>query len=430
MNKILMLFASILISFSNSKAQNCTNGRYDTEIFSNFSITQDIQYGSNVNFDGSNQNLLLDIYSPSGDTETERPLIIFIHGGSFVFGSKEGTGVVPLAESFAKKGYVTSSINYRLGMNNLVTVTGPSEADASEAVMRATQDARAAVRFFKKSVADDNNPYGIDTTNIYLVGSSAGGFTAINLSFLDQTSEIPSYIDMTDPSLLGGLEGNSGNPGHTSNVKAIVSLAGAIGDTTWMDNNSTPILSLHGDQDGTVPFGTGQISIAIFDIMEVDGSESVHLKADNLGIKNCFKAHYGADHVPHQSSAAYLDTTEQYITQFLLSEVCGETEFCICNTPLDPTPCHNGNGTNSLSFEGLSDKLLMYPNPANNEVHLILEDYAIDKITLLNVNGQMIYKKEFLQSNVVIDVSSFQKGIYFLYIESEGNSITKKLIIE
>src|SRR5690554_1034959 len=150
MKKIYLMGAAIA-TFLTVQAQDCTGGRYGTEIFTNLDVTSDVQYGSNVNYDGSNQNLLLDIYRPTGDTETDRPLIIFIHGGTFVVGSKTQADVKPLAEMFAKKGYVTSSINYRLGMKNLVSLSGPSAADASEAVMRATQDARAAVRFFKKS---------------------------------------------------------------------------------------------------------------------------------------------------------------------------------------------------------------------------------------------------------------------------------------
>lgn len=429
MKKIYLLGAA-LFALTSIQAQDCSNGRYDNEIFTNLDVTSDVLYGSNINYDGSNQDLLLDVYRPTGDTQTDRPLIIFIHGGTFVLGSKTEADVKPLAEMFAKKGYVTSSINYRLGMNNLISMTGPSPADASEAVMRATQDARAAVRFFKKSVATDNNPYGIDTTNIFLVGSSAGGFVALHLSYLDQTSEIPAFINQSDPSLTGGLEGNSGSPGYTSDVKAIVSLAGALGDTTWMANNSTPVLSMHGDADNTVPFGTGTISVAIFDIMEVDGSESVHIRAENLGVKNCFKAHYGAGHVPHQFSNTYLDTTEQYIRQFLLSEVCGEVEYCICNTPADPIACHPLGGTTGLTMEDLSELLLMYPNPAQNEVAISLEGFEIDKITLIDMNGRVVKEQNINNTQAKINVSKLNQGIYFAKIETVKGILTKKLIVE
>lgn len=412
------------------QAQDCTNGRYDSEIFTNVDITSDIQYGSNINYDGTNQDLFLDVYQPNGDADNFRPLIIFIHGGSFVLGSKTGIDVVPLAEIYAKKGYVTSSISYRLGMKDLFTPTGPGPSGASEAVMRGTQDARAAVRYFKKSVAEDNNPYGIDTTNIYLVGSSAGGFIALHLAYLDQTSEIPNHINLNDPSLTGGLEGNSGNPGYTSDVKAIVNLAGAMGDANWLSNNTTPALSMHGNADDTVPFGTDLITVAIFDLLVVDGSESVHIKAESFGIKNCFKAEYGAGHVPHQSSIEYLDTTEQYITQFLLSEVCDEIEYCICNTPADPIACHPLNGSVGLTIEEMDEILMMYPNPSQNEVSISLEGYNIGVINLIDVNGRTVQTETVNGSFADFNISTLKKGVYFVKIETEKGMLTKKLVVE
>src|SRR5690554_4493918 len=124
--KNIYLLGVALFTLITSQAQECSNGRYSDEIFTNLDITTDIQYGTNLNYDGTNQDLFLDIYQATGDTQTDRPLIIFIHGGSFVFGSKSGLDVVPLTNSFAKKGYVTSSISYRLGMNNIFSGTGPS----------------------------------------------------------------------------------------------------------------------------------------------------------------------------------------------------------------------------------------------------------------------------------------------------------------
>ena len=89
---------------------------------------------------------------------TERPLIIWAHGGSFVAGSKTGTDVVPLAEDFAKMGYVTASISYRLGMEN-TPLPGPDSVDATETVIRAVHDGRAAVRFFRKDYVENGNTY-------------------------------------------------------------------------------------------------------------------------------------------------------------------------------------------------------------------------------------------------------------------------------
>src|SRR6185295_15923294 len=100
------------VSFNARLHAQCTGGRYTSPIFSADSVTSNIQYGSNITYTGGTQNLQLDIYQPSGDTASIRPLIIIAHGGSFLFGTKTGTDVVPLCHDFAKMGYVVASINY------------------------------------------------------------------------------------------------------------------------------------------------------------------------------------------------------------------------------------------------------------------------------------------------------------------------------
>ena len=153
----------------------CTGGRFHQFVFPGTPVlTSNIQYGSNVPYNSATpQNLELDVYQPNGDNAPLRPLVLVVHGGSFIGGSKTGTDVVPLCQDLARLGYVTASVEYRLGMNNF-PFPGPTDVDATEAVMRAVQDTRAAVRFFRKS-ATTGNPYKIDTNHIYIAGVSAGG---------------------------------------------------------------------------------------------------------------------------------------------------------------------------------------------------------------------------------------------------------------
>src|SRR5688572_20689184 len=88
--------------------------RYRDLTFSGVTVTRDIQYGSAVNQSGATQALRLDLYRPTGDTLTRRPAIVFVHGGGFTGGDK-ASGVAPdMANHFARLGYVTVSINYRL----------------------------------------------------------------------------------------------------------------------------------------------------------------------------------------------------------------------------------------------------------------------------------------------------------------------------
>ena len=90
----------------------------------------------------------MDIYLPDGDTATNRPVIIFIHGGSFYAGDKSQTDCEDFCRAFAKRGYVTASVNYRLvsfiNIANFLT----NHQTQYEAVLKATADVKSAIRYF------------------------------------------------------------------------------------------------------------------------------------------------------------------------------------------------------------------------------------------------------------------------------------------
>ena len=96
---------------------------------------------SNVVFstaqDGTANDLTLDVYRPTPDTVTKRPLVVFVHGGAYRVGGKTSSNMVVLARAFAQKGYVTASINYRL--------LGPPEGNCGHAGVDPATCATAAL---------------------------------------------------------------------------------------------------------------------------------------------------------------------------------------------------------------------------------------------------------------------------------------------
>jgi para-nitrobenzyl esterase len=320
----MRLFFYIILSviFSiNLPAQTgigCDGARYRYRVFDNFSVDYDIPYGNNITASGSNISLVLDIYRPVGDVVTNRPVVIVAHGGFFLAGSNNGTDVVPLCEDLAKMGYVVASMSYRLGIDDFFNLA----TSLQEAAMRGVQDAKAAIRFFRKSHATEGNPWGIDPERIVLGGSSAGGFIALHAAYVDDLSEIPSSVDFNANGLSGGIEGESGSPGYSSEMLSIFSISGAIGDADWISAGNTPVVSTHGTDDGTVPFGTGYVQLSGINVLIVDGSETIHNKADLLGIDNCLHTFPGADHTPHQFSTQYYDTTRAVTVGFTSRQVC------------------------------------------------------------------------------------------------------------
>ncbi|MBK9175970.1 MAG: alpha/beta hydrolase [Flavobacteriales bacterium] len=183
-------------------AQDCSSGRYvNANVFSNVTVTQAVAFGSNIGVNGSAQTLRMDVYQPTGDAETLRPVVVVAFGGSFISGSRGD--VANICNDLAKRGYVAIANDYRVGFFI------PNQTTTTRAVMRGAHDMRACVRYLRRSVAEMGNPYGIDTTRIVVGGVSAGAISALHATYLDQESEIPAVL-LPEMAALGGIEGNSG----------------------------------------------------------------------------------------------------------------------------------------------------------------------------------------------------------------------------
>ena len=174
-------------------------------------------------------DLEMDIYEPEGDTISNRPVVIFVHTGAFFSGNNELDDVTSLSIAAAKRGYVAVSISYRLGLNILSSYSG------ERAVFRGLQDGSAAIRFLKEYYED----YQIDPENIFMWGTSAGGFISLHLAYC-QDDERPqaTYGSWQDPDL-GCIDCSGNSYQHNSKPKAIISCWGAIGDLDWIDSSDT-----------------------------------------------------------------------------------------------------------------------------------------------------------------------------------------------
>jgi len=418
MKKLYILLIAIFVA--GASIAQCTGDRYRKHVFLDYDVTTGINFGSNIDLQGSTVQLLMDVYEPQGDVETARPLMILAHGGNFLGGTTNGADVLPLCENFSKMGYVVASVDYRVGFNNF-PIPGPDSVDATETVVRTVHDIRAAIRYFKMDYSTQGNTFGIDTNMIVIGGVSAGAIAAMHTVYLDDISEMPTYIDTTQAGLGGGVEGNSGNPGYFSgNLMGCINIAGAIRDTTWMQPGDPALLSLHGDADGTVPYGTDIISLlGVVDIMEVHGSGSVAPDATAKGIDNCLYTHPGQDHTPHVSNAAYLDTTLTLMRNFMVHLVCG-----------DPMECtYNGDILTVENYK-INKDISIYPNPAINEINIDAGDHMITGVRMYNVLGKLVYSSTApFGHTTVIQRDQFPSGIYMIEINTpEGKGLKKAIL--
>jgi acetyl esterase/lipase len=120
-----------------------------------------------VSSDSSAQ--VLDLYAPKDGTNL--PLIIWIHGGAFLFGSKDDILGEPVVLGLLLNGYAVAAINYRLSPEALF----PAQLE----------DCKAAVRWLRAHAQQ----FGIDSKRIGIWGPSAGGYLATFLGVTGETHE-------------------------------------------------------------------------------------------------------------------------------------------------------------------------------------------------------------------------------------------------
>jgi acetyl esterase/lipase len=209
---------------------------------------------SNIRYcTGAGKPLLMDVFIPMHPIRTPVPAVLWIHGGGWERGDKNGnSGALMLAN----EGFVTASLFYRLSGDS------PFPADI--------EDCKCAIRFLRANAAR----FGIDPDRIGVAGASAGGHLA-------------ELVATAGPD--AGLEGDGGWPGVSSHVQAASAYYGASDFTVgalqfqhhtgqvivklfrgtekerpelyrkaspifYVGSGAPPLLLVHGDQDDLVPF--------------------------------------------------------------------------------------------------------------------------------------------------------------------------------
>ena len=298
--------------------EDCQDGRYIDDIF-DVSVQYGVQYGQNIseNILGSefNQTLYMDIYEPVGDSYEDRPIIFFMFGGSFVTGSRDSGNMVALCNSYASKGYVAVAIDYRITPSLILNA---SSQNAYKAVIKGIHDLKAAIRYFRMN-DQQSNDYRIDSDRVFVGGVSAGAIASLNAAYINNESEALSLVSQSYLDEVGGLEGLSGNPGYSSEVHGIVNFCGAVGDYNWIEQGDVPIVSMHGDQDGTVPYSDDLVTLFGLDV-QVYGSYIINETMNNLDNYSVLYTYEGGGHVPFNSNN--MDFEFEYTSEFLYDIVC------------------------------------------------------------------------------------------------------------
>lgn len=208
----------------------------------------------------------LDLYTPDTPADKPQPLLIWIHGGGWSGGSKNGCRF----QGEVRRGYIVASVEYRF-----------SQKAAFPAQI---QDCQAALRFLKANAAK----YNIDPSHVGIGGDSAGGHLVALLGTAggksafppiggneDQDTRVQAVVDFygptdfcdvieqaqADTAAKNIFNWNHGDP-YSSLIHAKLGedkeKCEAVSPVHYASKDNPPFLILHGDHDTLVPFAQSQ----------------------------------------------------------------------------------------------------------------------------------------------------------------------------
>ena len=350
------IFTSLLCSLLCISAVLNAQTRYINEVFTEVSVESDVTYGVNgtllflpVVGEVVPQALNMDVYQPVGDTQTDRPVVLVFHTGNFlppvtnaqISGSKQDSSVVEICTQLARRGYVACSVDYRLGWNPLAPTQPERALGLIQAAYRGVQDGTTAIRYLKATV-DAGNPYAIDPEKIVSWGVGTGGYISLAMATLNNedpaTNTLTSYNEiltttngpakflldvdqdgqpetpMVLQSYHGDLEGKvttvvpadgfgltmgdttnyANHPDYSSKFALAVNVGGALGDISWLDEESTPTISVQAPGDIFAPYKDDVLVVPTTNdpIVRVQGSFIVAGNQEILGNQNFADENY------------------------------------------------------------------------------------------------------------------------------------------
>lgn len=473
--KGLCIYLTILLSLG-LNAQNYVDTLYQVESES------DLVYGVDTGFAGRLDTLRLDLCFPSNapDLKCGRPLMLIIHGGAWAAGDKDEGYVARLKRDFAKRGFVTASINYRLGFFNTEKNVDCildgwkcfNAADSSEwyrANFRGIQDANGALRF----LVNRSEHFNINPDQIFIVGESAGAFIAMGVGFLDDSSEIkihftkekppvlPPHQIYEDPCIrklnlaedidslilerpdLGPFIGKLNlSVDRNFVIRGVGAFYGGAFNNIFKSHRpSSPALYLyHQPCDLIVPYGSARLLAGynecamgfptycqnIIQRPMVYGSRAIVEMIDTLKNRGVATSEYFFDQSQNRYNCAQQVLDPSLGCHAMDNYWLRTTNMARYFAPLIDSCFTVGQN----EWSGLGNVIRVFPNPASEKLIIDLEkDDPILQISILNILGEEEFKFSGRnQTHMEINLGPLGKGHYFVVVESVGGRRVQKLV--
>lgn len=257
---VLFLFFFILIVYGPAAA--------NPKIQEGYVAHKDLVYG-----DENNPKHVLDLFLPTAPAQDTR-LLVFIHGGSWVQGSKAQLPEILIQELAGKQGFAVASINYRL------------VKDGQDRYPAQLEDVQRAMKF----LTEQGEEYGYQSEDITLMGGSAGAHLAMLYTYgFDPDKRVKSLINLFGPTDLSDKEAR---PDGSEADQIITNFLGTPDHLAPIAVSASPIYYLHAES--AVPTLTfhGQADSLVI----VSQATKLHQRLDALGVPSQLVLYPGEGH--------------------------------------------------------------------------------------------------------------------------------------
>ena len=228
---------------------------------------KDLEYGK-----ASDRAMRLDLYLPK-NADKPLPLIIWIHGGAWMAGSKDAPSP---ALRFTTNGYAVAHVGYRLSQE----ATFPAQI----------HDCKAAVRWLRANASK----YNLDPNKFIAWGGSAGGHLVAllgttggvaelkgDVNDLKESSRVQGVVDWFGPTdflRIGDAESDLRHNAPDSPESKLIGgpllenkdKAAKASPIAYVSKDAPPFLIINGDRDRTVPFNQSELLYAALKKAGVD----------------------------------------------------------------------------------------------------------------------------------------------------------------
>jgi predicted esterase len=432
MRCFILIVASLGVFFCNAQNTNyCDGNLFTTAQFTGIPRSiSNVTYGKAKDFSNKEVTLSMNIYLPqpvtSSATPPLRPLLVWIHGGAFIFGNKNDMN--PFAATSATNGYVSATVSYRLGLANYNPDNCKNAwAEFLRAGYRATQDVKNAIQFLKQNAST----YSIDTTQIFVAGYSAGAITALNVAYADAVDMLPfeNYIN------------DLGTISKTTNIRGVLSIAGALLDDCFMDTNEKiPVFVAHGTCDEVVPYDLNPILFCP-NFPKITGGIGIAKRAQCMDIPYKMFSIEGLKHnifFPLYVPTMIVDSAARYFKRVAFCNQKDDVD-CIANVASanacakPALTCPDGCLSTACTVVGTKENLAnptigvkLFPNPANEVLHLELNEPC--QLAVFDQLGRLVLRVETLQQQYSINIAQWQQGAYLLSLSNNHTIINQRFI--